>query len=88
MKYEEAIDRLQLAIEVLKKRIDNLVKKTESVDDSKKNDAFYTREKEIAELEASTFIILTNQKSVFKILTNQSSVFRIFTFQKYYPIRT
>jgi len=52
MKYEEAIDKLQLAIGVLKKRIDNLVNKTESVDDSKKNDAFYTREKEIAELEA------------------------------------
>ena len=52
MKYEEAVDKLELAICVLKKRIDNLVNKTESVDEAKKNDAFYTREKEIAELEA------------------------------------
>ena len=52
MKYEEAVDKPELAICVLKKRIDNLVNKTESVDEAKKNDAFYTREKEIAELEA------------------------------------
>ena len=52
MKYEEAVDTLGLAIGVLKKRIDNLANKTESVDESKKDDAFYTREKEIAELES------------------------------------
>ena len=52
MKYEEAVDTLGLAIEVLKKRIDNLANKTESVDESKKDDAFYIREKEIAELES------------------------------------
>merc|ERR1711974_322012 len=45
MKYEEAIS-------VLKKRIDNLKNKTESFDESKKDDVFYTREKEIAEIEA------------------------------------
>lgn len=52
MKYEEAVDTLGLAINVLKKRIDNLANKTESVDESKKDDAFYTREKEMAELES------------------------------------
>lgn len=52
MKYEEAVDTLGLAIGVLKKRIDNLANKTESVDESKKDDAFYTREKEMAELES------------------------------------
>ena len=52
MKYEEAVDTLGLAIAVLKKRIDNLAKKTESVDESKKDDVFYTREKEMAELES------------------------------------
>jgi len=52
MKYEEAIEKLEMAIGVLKKRIDNLINKTESVDESKKDDAFYTREKEIKEIEA------------------------------------
>merc|ERR1712012_722734 len=52
MKYEEAIEKLEMAIGVLKKRIDNLINKTESVDESKKDDAFYTREKEIKELES------------------------------------
>merc|ERR1719213_240260 len=52
MKYEEAVVKLESAIEVLKKRIDNLKNKTESVDESKKDDAFYTREKEIAEIES------------------------------------
>merc|ERR1712066_42962 len=52
MKYEEAIVKLESAIGVLKKRIDNLKNKTESVDESKKDDAFYTREKEIAEIES------------------------------------
>ena len=52
MKYEEAIEKLESAIAVLKKRIDNLKNKTESPDESKKDDVFYTREKEIAEIEA------------------------------------
>ena len=52
MKYEEAIEKLEKAIGVLKKRIDNLINKTESVDEAKKDDAFYTREKEIKEIES------------------------------------
>merc|ERR1712228_212161 len=52
MKYEEAIEKLESAIAVLKKRIDNLKNKTESPDESKKDDVFYTREKEIAEIES------------------------------------
>merc|ERR1712183_101753 len=52
MKYEEAVVKLEEAIAVLKKRIDNLKNKTESFDESKKDDAFYTREKEIAEIES------------------------------------
>merc|ERR1712098_55628 len=40
MKYEEAIEKLEMAIGVLKKRIENLTNKTESVDESKANDAF------------------------------------------------
>merc|ERR1712133_95916 len=52
MGYEEAIEKLEMAIGVLKKRIDNLINKTESVDESKKDDAFYTREKEIKEIES------------------------------------
>merc|ERR1712126_754791 len=54
MKYEEAIEKLEMAIGVLKKRIDNLINKTESVDESKKDDAFYTREKEIKEIKAES----------------------------------
>merc|ERR1712113_1218203 len=52
MKYDEAVTTLEKAIGVLKKRIDNLINKTESVDESKKDDVFYTREKEIAEIES------------------------------------
>jgi len=52
MKYEEAVASLEAAIAVLDSRIKNLKEKTESPDESKKNDAFYTREKEIAEIEA------------------------------------
>ena len=52
MKYEDAVVKLEEAISVLKKRIDNLKNKTESFDESKKDDVFYTREKEIAEIEA------------------------------------
>merc|ERR1712198_243616 len=52
MNYEEAIEKLEMAIGVLKKRIENLENKTESVDESKANDAFYTREKEIKEIES------------------------------------
>ena len=52
MNYEEAVLKLEEAISVLKKRIDNLKNKTESFDESKKDDVFYSREKEIAEIEA------------------------------------
>jgi len=52
MKYEEAVVSLQDAIAVLDTRINNLKNKTESPDESKKDDAFYTREKEIGEIEA------------------------------------
>jgi len=52
MKYEEAIVSLEAAITVLNKRISNLKEKTESPDETKKDDPFYTREKEIAEIEA------------------------------------
>jgi len=52
MKYEEAIVSLQAAIAVLDTRINNLKNKSESPDETKKDDAFYTREKEIAEIEA------------------------------------
>merc|ERR1712083_870024 len=52
MKYEEAVVRLEAAIAVLETRIKNLKEKTESPDLAKQSDAFYTREKEIAEIEA------------------------------------
>jgi len=52
MKYEEAIVSLQAAIAVLHTRINNLKNKSESPDQTKKDDAFYTREKEIAEIES------------------------------------
>jgi len=51
-KFDEAVAALQDAIAVLKKRIENLRNKSESVDESKADDAFYTREGEITELEA------------------------------------
>ena len=44
MKYNEAVDTLGLAIDVLKKRIKNHANKTESVDDSKKDDVFQNQE--------------------------------------------
>jgi len=52
MKYEEAVVSLEAAIAVLETRIKNLKEKTESPDLAKQSDAFYTREKEIAEIEA------------------------------------
>ena len=52
MKYEEAVASLQAAIAVLNTRIANLASKTESVDTEKASDAFYSREKEIKEIEA------------------------------------
>jgi hypothetical protein len=42
-KFDEAIKNLEDAIEVITKRIENLKNKTESVDESKVSDAFYTR---------------------------------------------
>merc|ERR1712117_474142 len=51
MKYEEAVVSLESAISVLETRIKNLKEKSESPDLAKQSDAFYTREKEIAEIE-------------------------------------
>jgi len=52
MKWEEAVTSLEAAIKVLETRVANLKAETESPDEAKKEDAFYTREKEVAELEA------------------------------------
>ena len=52
MKWEEAVVSLEAAIKVLETRVANLKSSTESPDESKKEDALYTREKEVAELEA------------------------------------
>jgi len=52
MKWEEAVVSLEAAIKVLETRVANLKSSTESPDESKKEDATYTREKEAAELEA------------------------------------
>jgi len=49
--FEEAVKSLNDAITVLTTRIENLKKKTESKDETRTDDAFYTREKEIEELE-------------------------------------
>lgn len=51
LQFDEAVCALNDAINVLKKRIENLKNKTESKDGSKADDAFYTREKEISEIE-------------------------------------
>jgi len=50
--FSDAVNALNDAIGVLQKRIENLKNKTESKDSSKGDDAFYTREKEIAEIES------------------------------------
>jgi len=52
VEFDQAVGSLNSAISVLQKRIDNLKAKTESVDPSKKADAFYTREAEIKEIES------------------------------------
>merc|ERR1712029_82610 len=52
VEFDQAVESLNSAISVLQKRIDNLKNKTESVDPSKKADAFYTREAEIKEIES------------------------------------
>jgi len=52
MKWEEAVVSLEAAIKVLETRVANLKTSTESPDESKKEDALYTREKEVTELEA------------------------------------
>jgi len=52
MKYEEAVLSLEAAISVLETRIKNLENESESPDESKKADAFYTREKEVNEIKA------------------------------------
>ena len=51
MKWEEAVVSLEAAIKVLETRITNLKAKTESPDESKKDDSTHTREKEAEELE-------------------------------------
>merc|ERR1712029_481404 len=52
VEFDQAVESLNSAISVLQKRIDNLKNKTESVDPSRKADAFYTREAEIKEIES------------------------------------
>ena len=52
MKWEEAVVSLEAAIKVLGTRVANLKSSTESPDESTKEDALYTREKEVTELEA------------------------------------
>lgn len=52
LEFDKAVESLNDAIAVLHKRIENLKNKTESEDPLSKKDAFYTREKEIAEIES------------------------------------
>jgi len=52
IEFDAAVSSLNDAINVLQKRVDNLKNKTESKDPAKKNDAFYTREGEIKEIES------------------------------------
>merc|ERR1712192_300592 len=52
MKWEEAVVSLEAAIKVLGTRVANLKSSTESPDESTKEDALYTREKEVTELDA------------------------------------
>nr|ALS04396.1 nuclear autoantigenic sperm protein [Acartia pacifica] len=51
-KFDEAVKALEDAIACFKKRMENLKNKSESVDETKANDAFYSREAEITELES------------------------------------
>jgi len=51
-KFDEAVKSLEEAIVCLKLRIENLKNKSESADENKSNDAFYTREAEITEIES------------------------------------
>jgi len=51
-KFDEAVKSLEDSIACLKLRMENLKNKSESVDENKSNDAFYTREAEITELES------------------------------------
>lgn len=51
IRFDEAVESLMSAIAVLEKRVENLKAEKESKDPAKKNDAFYTREGEIKELE-------------------------------------
>merc|ERR1712142_1372347 len=48
----EAVKSLEEAIKCLKLRMENLKNKISSVDETKADDAFYTRETEITELES------------------------------------
>jgi len=49
--FEEAVKNFNLAIDVLTTRIQNLAERTESKDETRTDDASYTRDKEMAELE-------------------------------------
>jgi len=51
-KFDEAVKSLEEAIACLKLRMENLKAEKESVDEAKVNDAFYSREAEITELES------------------------------------
>merc|ERR1711915_980697 len=51
-KFDEAVKALEESINCLKLRTSNLKNQTESKDESKADDAFYTREAEIAEIES------------------------------------
>jgi tetratricopeptide (TPR) repeat protein len=50
LQFDKAVEALEASIGVLEERIKNLKAKTESKDPTKKDDAFYTREKEIEEI--------------------------------------
>merc|ERR1712137_1002315 len=52
MGFEEALAALQDSIKVLNLRMENLKNKCESSDEAKGEDAFYSREAEITELES------------------------------------
>eukprot|EP00096_Caligus_rogercresseyi_P001951 TRINITY_DN134_c0_g1_i3.p1 TRINITY_DN134_c0_g1~~TRINITY_DN134_c0_g1_i3.p1 ORF type:complete len:448 (-),score=226.38 TRINITY_DN134_c0_g1_i3:5-1348(-) len=51
LRFDDAVKALESSIGVLSSRVTNLKDKKESVDPSKKDDTFYTREKEIEEIE-------------------------------------
>ena len=52
LEFDSAVASLEDAIGVLEKRVKNLKEKKESANPDKKDDAFYTREKEVEEIES------------------------------------